>query len=147
MEFVDNVITLVHIKGKNNVLVYAISRLETLNIYKEPLENPKAPVVSNMQENVTAICTTDMHTISTAMLHTEQKWDILYMKLVSQKCHGNTSSFMSVIMSANSILQKQQYIHGLNMTSPYHYIHQYQLSYVSSMTQKVTKEPFVCLKQ
>ena len=48
----------VHIKGKNNVLADAISRLKTLNIYKEPLENPKAYVVNNTQEIVMEICAT-----------------------------------------------------------------------------------------
>ena len=46
---------------------------KTLNIYKETLENTKAPVASNIQENVTEIYATDMHTVSTNMLNTEQK--------------------------------------------------------------------------
>ena len=66
-----------------------------------------------MQENVIEICATDIHTISTSMIHTEQKWDIKCIKLVSQLCHNNKSSFKSVKISANHILQKQQYIHGL----------------------------------
>ena len=37
----DYNITFVHIKGKNNVLVDTISRLNMLNNYQEPLENPK----------------------------------------------------------------------------------------------------------
>ena len=44
---------------------------------------------------------------------TEQKWDIMCKKLASQLCCSNKSSFKLVIMSENSILQKQQYIHGL----------------------------------
>ena len=47
VELADYNITFVHIKGKNNVLADAISRLQTLNISKKPLENPKTPVVSN----------------------------------------------------------------------------------------------------
>ena len=91
MELTDYNITFVHIKGKNNVLADAISRLKKLNIYKEPLENPKTPVVSNTQENVLEICATDMHTMGNTMLHTEQRWDIMYRKLASQLCHGNKS--------------------------------------------------------
>ena len=50
------------IKGKNNVLANTTSRLETLNIYKNLLENPKAQVVNNAQEIVTVICATNMQT-------------------------------------------------------------------------------------
>ena len=61
----------VHIKGKNTALVDAISRLKTLNIYKEPLENPTAQVVNNTQEVIMEICATNIHTISTSMLCNE----------------------------------------------------------------------------
>ena len=64
----------VHIKVKNNDLVDAISRLKKLNIYEEPLENPKAQVVYNTQEVITEICVTNMYTIRTSMLCSKQKW-------------------------------------------------------------------------
>ena len=80
MELADYNITFIHIKGKSNVLMDAISRLKTLNIYKEPLENPKTPAVSNTQGYVMEVSVNDMHTISTTMLCTEQKWDIMYIK-------------------------------------------------------------------
>ena len=54
MELADYNITFVHIKGKNNVLADAISRLKTLNIYI--LENPKAQVVNNTQQVVANMC-------------------------------------------------------------------------------------------
>ena len=92
----------VYIKGKNNDSADAISRLKTLSIYKEAVENPETPVVSSMQGNVTETCATDMHT----MLHTEQKWDIMCRKLTSQLHYSNKSSLKSVIMSSNCILQK-----------------------------------------
>ena len=41
LELVDYNIDFVHIKGSNNILVDAISRLKTLEIYKNPIENPK----------------------------------------------------------------------------------------------------------
>ena len=47
------------------------------------------------------------------MLCTEQKWEKMCRKPASQICHGNKSSFKSVIMSVSGILQKQQYVHGL----------------------------------
>ena len=59
MELADYNITFVHIQGKNNVLADSISRLKTLNISEEPLENPQTSVVSNTQENVMEICATD----------------------------------------------------------------------------------------
>ena len=113
MELADYNIMFVHIKGKNNVLADTISRLKTLNIYKEPFENTKTPVVSNTQENIMEICETDKHTVSTTMFCTEQKWDIMCRKLASQLCQGYKSSFKSVIMSLNGILQRQQYMYSL----------------------------------
>ena len=72
MELADYNITFVYIKGKDNVLADAISHIKMLNIYKEPVENPKIPAVSNMQEHVMEVCATNMHTIISSMLHTEQ---------------------------------------------------------------------------
>ena len=81
-------IMFVHIKGKNNVLVDAISRVKTLNIYKKELENPKTQVVSNRQENDMEINAPDKHTISISTFHTEQKCDKTFKKLASQICHS-----------------------------------------------------------
>ena len=47
MELAYYNIMFIHIKGINNVLADTVSRLRKLNIYKEPLENPKAQVVNN----------------------------------------------------------------------------------------------------
>ena len=52
------------------------------------------------------ICATDMHTLSTNMLYTEQRQDKTHRKLVLQICHINKSRFKSLIMSASGILQK-----------------------------------------
>ena len=71
MEWADNNMTFVHITGKNNVFVDAFSWIKTLDIYKEPLEKPKKLVVSNTQEYVMEIHSTNMHTGSTTMLCTE----------------------------------------------------------------------------
>ena len=76
--------------------------------YEELMENAKIPAVSNMQEHVTEACATNMHSLITTKLHTEQTCN----KLSSQLCCCNKGNFKSVIMSANIILQKQQYIHG-----------------------------------
>ena len=42
------------------------------------------PIVSNTQEHVREICAADMHTLSTSMLNTEQKQNIVCRKLASQ---------------------------------------------------------------
>ena len=94
MVLADYNIMFVHIKGKKNVLADAIFKLKTLNIYEEPLENPKAQVVNNIQLVVAEICATNMHTISTRMLCNI---------LASQIHHGTKKSFKSVTMSAHSI--------------------------------------------
>ena len=103
-ELADYNITFVYIKGKNNVLTDAVSRLKT-NIYREPLKNHKTPVDSSMQGNVMEICATDMHIVNTTVLCTEQKGHIMCRKLALQLFHSNKSSFKSVVMSANGILQ------------------------------------------
>ena len=59
------------------------------------------------------ICATDIHNISTSMLHTEHMWDKMCGKLSSHICLGNKSNFKPVIMSASGILQQQEYFHGL----------------------------------
>ena len=41
MELSDHNLTFVYIKGTDNILVDAISRLKMLEIYTEPLENAK----------------------------------------------------------------------------------------------------------
>ena len=64
------------------------------------------PSVSNMQENIN-----QMHTISTTMICTEQRWDITCKKLASQLHHTNEGKFRSVLMSENGILQKEQYVY------------------------------------
>ena len=55
MELAEYTVTFMHIKGKNNVLVDTISRLKTLNIFKEPLKNPKTPAVSSTQGYITEV--------------------------------------------------------------------------------------------
>ena len=42
-------ITFVHIQGTFNILADTISRLKTLNIYKETLDSPIAQIVSSSQ--------------------------------------------------------------------------------------------------
>ena len=83
MELAYYHITFVHIKVKHNILADTISRLQMLNIYKEPSETPKAEIISNLQSVVTEICATSMHTIDIDVLHNEQMWDKTCKKLAS----------------------------------------------------------------
>ena len=81
MDLADYNVVFIHIRGKNNIFADATSRLKTLDIYKEALKNPQTPVVTNPHGHVMGeIHATDMHTISTTMLFTEQKWDIMCKK-------------------------------------------------------------------
>ena len=74
MELTDHNIKFMHIKGKHNISADAISRLKTLNIYKELMENPKVQVINNTQQVVAGVCATSMHTIGTDTLQNEQMW-------------------------------------------------------------------------
>ena len=50
MKLSDYNLTFVCIEGTDNILVYAISSLKTLDIYMEPLENPKIAAFNNTEE-------------------------------------------------------------------------------------------------
>ena len=80
---------------------------------KNHWRNPKEQIVSNSQSVFMEVCAICMHTIDIDMVHNEEKWDITCKKLASQICHSNKNSFKSVTLSADGILQKHQYIHGL----------------------------------
>ena len=60
----------VHIKGSNNILADAIPRLKTLDIYRDPLENPKT---SNTTNYIGEVITTDIQTLSIDRLCAEQR--------------------------------------------------------------------------
>ena len=53
IELSDYNLFFVHIKGSNNILVDAISRLKTLDIYRDPLENPKSTAAIETEECAT----------------------------------------------------------------------------------------------
>ena len=73
MELADYTITFIHIKGKCNILSDTISRLKLLNIFKEPLKNPKVQVVKDMQQVVREVCATSIHDLGIDTLYSEQK--------------------------------------------------------------------------
>ena len=84
MELADYNITLVHIKGSNNILEDVISRLKMLEIYKDPIEDPKLLKASNTQQHIAEVNTSEIHTFSSNVLSAEQEWDITCQKLASQ---------------------------------------------------------------
>ena len=115
MELPDYNLTFVYIKGSNNILADAISRLKTLDIYRGPLENPKTSDTMNCMADVV---TTDIQTLGTDILHPEQKKDINCRNLAAQSHHKNNNSFNPIIISADGFPQNQQYIHGLKDADP-----------------------------
>ena len=38
-----------------------------LDIYKEPMENPKIPAINNTQEHIIEVCAAKMHILSNSM--------------------------------------------------------------------------------
>ena len=74
-----------YIKGNNNVLADAISKM--LDIYRDPIEDPKLLKASDLQQCITKVHTSKMHTLNSNVLYAEQRWDITWKKLASQS-HG-----------------------------------------------------------
>ena len=54
-----------------------------------------------------------MHTLDSNLLCAEQKWDITCTEFASQSHCGNKNTSYTVVISANGILQQEQYIHCL----------------------------------
>ena len=71
--------------------VQYISRchLQVKILNEEPLENPKAQIVSNSQSVAMEICTPSMHPIDINMFCNEQNWDKTCKKLASKMWHIN----------------------------------------------------------
>ena len=63
-------------KGTDNILVDAISRLKTLEIYTEPLDNPGIAAPNTTEECIGEVVANKIQTFSTDRLHAEQKKDI-----------------------------------------------------------------------
>ena len=73
--------TFIQIKGKNNVLADAISRLKNIRYLQRTIEEPKKHQwLVTHKDMLWTMHTTKMHTIRTSMLCTQQKWDITCKK-------------------------------------------------------------------
>ena len=145
MELSDYNLTFVHIKGTHNILANVISRLRTLDTYREPTENPKTAALNNTKECTAEVAANKIQTLSTHTLCAKQRKDINCRNLASQSCH-KTECFHPVMMSTESLLQKQQYVHGLK-----HDVAVAPLSYqqfsMGSTIPRDSKEPFIPSKQ
>ena len=63
-ELSDYNLTFVHIKDNNNILAEAISRLKTLDIYRDPLESLKSTATYNTKEWVVEGVSNNIQTLN-----------------------------------------------------------------------------------
>ena len=75
MELSDYNLTSVYIQGTNNILACAISKLKTLEIYTDLLENPKTAAISNTEICIVEVVANKIQTLSTERLHAKQTED------------------------------------------------------------------------
>ena len=68
MELADYNMTFIHIKGSNKIIADAISRLKMLDIYKDPVEDPKKPQI---KIQVTEVNDSKIHTLDSDVFYTE----------------------------------------------------------------------------
>ena len=109
LELSDYNLMFIHIKGSNNILADAISRLMTLEMYTDPLEYPKT---SDTMTCVAEVVTTDIQNLGINKQCLEQKKDIHCRNFAAQSHCMNKNSFNAVMISPDGLLQKQN-IHGL----------------------------------
>ena len=113
MELVDYNVSFVHIKGRNNILADAISRLKMIDIYNNPIEDPKKKPKASKLQHITEVNISKIDTLDGNVLYDDQMWDITCKKLASQSHHSNKDTYSTVVISANCILQNHQSVHGL----------------------------------
>ena len=65
MKLSDYNLTFVHMKGTDNILADAISRLKMLDIYMEPLENPNIAALNNTEKCIAEVVANKLQTLST----------------------------------------------------------------------------------
>ena len=70
MKLSDYNLIFVHIKGSNNILADAVSILNTLDIYKDLLDNPKT---CDTMTCIAEMVSSDIETLSIDELHAEQR--------------------------------------------------------------------------
>ena len=78
-----------------------------------PSRRSKNVKAINIQQHITEVNTSKIHTLNSNVLHAEQKQDITCKKLASQSHCSNQNTFNTVLISADGIPQKQQHVHGL----------------------------------
>ena len=95
MELSDYNLKFIHIKGSNNTLTVAISRLKTLDMTSETMTC------------IAEVGKTDILTLSTDKLKAKQKEDINCSNLPAQPHHKSKSCFHLVTISACGLLPRQ----------------------------------------
>ena len=116
-------ITFVHIKGKDNILANAISRLRTLDIYKKTMETQHSPTIKtpktqqegtiNLIQNIDSTPLLQSLNMSSTTLQMLQKQD-KFCKNKACKLHlGNKSSFY---LNHEGILKCTLVINNLELT-------------------------------
>ena len=103
MELYDYNLTFVCIKGTDNILADAISRLKTLDINMELLENHKTAALNNAEECITEVVANKIQTLNTDRHHAEQNKDINCKNVATQLHHKNRNSFNLVMISTDGL--------------------------------------------
>ena len=106
----DYNLTFVHIKGTDNILADAISRLKILEIDTEPLNNPKTAALNNTEECISEVVANNIPTLRSDRLHAEQKKDTNCTNLAAQSCFKNRNSFNLVMVSTDGLLQNKRHM-------------------------------------
>ena len=149
MELSDYNLTFAHIKGSNNILGDAISKVKTLDIYRDPLENPKLAATRDTEECIAEVVTNNIQTVSVDRLWTEQRKDINCRNLAAHLYHKNKDSFNSLMISAEGILQKQQCIHRLkhDVIIVPHFYHTSDPPWVAQFKRSSRNHPYIWINK
>ena len=103
----DYKLTFVHIKGTDNILADAISKLKMLKIYTKLLENTNTEDLNNTEKFIAEVIANKVQTLSTDRLHSEQKKDTNCRKLAAYSHQTNRTSFNLAMIFTDGLLQKQ----------------------------------------
>ena len=115
-------ITFVHIRGKDNILADAISRLCTIDIYEEAIETQHSPITqtttTQLDQKVEQIHHVDssqspkLLNMNSITLYTLQKQDKFYKNKVRELHSGIDSTFY---LNTDSILKQTEVINNLEI--------------------------------
>ena len=84
--------------------------VELSHIYSDQIEDPKMQKASGLQQHITWANPNKIHILNSKVLHADPMQDITCKKLALQSHCSDKNTFKTVGISANGIIQKQQYI-------------------------------------